>query len=93
MVHRSGLRPADGESEPNYCLGYASGPRTDQHNLWFLQVKAMTNTHSNKENEGCKCRAQKFGFAPYYAPYMRAVGSMYGSRVGFNSPGHLKYRG
>ncbi len=24
-------KPADGESEPNYWLGYASGPRTDQH--------------------------------------------------------------
>jgi hypothetical protein len=30
MVHRCGLRPADGESEPNYWLGYSSGPRTDQ---------------------------------------------------------------
>jgi hypothetical protein len=31
MVHRSGLRPADDESEPNYWLGYSSRPRTDQH--------------------------------------------------------------
>jgi hypothetical protein len=31
MVHRSGLRPADGEKEPNYWLDYSSGPRTDQH--------------------------------------------------------------
>jgi hypothetical protein len=30
MVHRCGLRPADGESEPNYWLGYSSGPKTDQ---------------------------------------------------------------
>ena len=31
MAHRCGLRPADGESEPNYWLGYSSGPRMDQH--------------------------------------------------------------
>ena len=36
MVHRCRLRPADGESGPNYWLGYSSGPKVDQHLPYFL---------------------------------------------------------
>ncbi len=34
---RRSQKPADGESEPNYWLGYASGPRTDQQHCQNLR--------------------------------------------------------
>jgi hypothetical protein len=77
MVHWSGLRrPADGESEPNYCLGYSSGPRTDQqvskkpatpHNLqkWHRTTSA---TMTDFANCLAKNHAIKNPIEPKYAP-------------------------
>jgi hypothetical protein len=44
-------KPADGESEPNYWLGYASGPRTDQHPPRYFLVTPPAQPPSRSRGE------------------------------------------